>query len=274
MKRPELTQQIKDTRLDLSRNEFYNPQYPSVYPDDYECYEQIERLFDIKKENLAIGFGADEIIGRCSKLFDMNILDFNQYEMSYVYNEMNSNYNTQKALYFGNPSNKSVTVLDKSHLKNLISEYNGIVIIDEVYASFNDYKYSLRYEIEDYPNLVIIDSTSKALGLPGIRCGFGIANTKLIEQIRSIRPVHICTAESIDVLRSINKKDIKKFQEGIMTGKLYLESIFDHAECPDVPYSLLYNIGDLEHKIKGRWINNLYRVSGISKDILMCWGIN
>ena len=89
MTRPPLSDDKIDDRLDLSRNEYYNDQYPSLYPNDYACYKEIERLFDINIKNLSIGFGADEIIGRCSKLFNLEIIDGEQYEMSYVYNRIN-----------------------------------------------------------------------------------------------------------------------------------------------------------------------------------------
>jgi len=254
-----------DARIDKSKNEFINTTFNSRYPNDYECYKQISRIFNIPIQNLAIGFGSDDIIGRCFQLYNLDILDDDQYEMSYVYkNIFKSMDKICHGVYFGNPSNKNPNITSKHELIELLNDnIDRIYVIDEVYAGFNEFKYSLRFNIENYPNLIIIDSCSKSLGLPGIRCGFSIACKKLTKQIQNIRPSHICTEETINTLKQVNIKSIKKFRKNIMKNKILFEQQYDHIDCIDVPYSIITsNISELEKIYKGRNLSNGIRING------------
>lgn len=86
------------------------------------------------------------------------------------------------------------------------SQYEGIVVVDEAYVDFSD-KGSAVSLIERYPNIVVLQTLSKAFGLAGIRCGFALGAPDVIQLMNNVKApynVNSLTSEvAINALKSI-----------------------------------------------------------------------
>lgn len=102
-----------------------------------------------------------------------------------------------KLVFLCSPNNPTGNLLQREALLNLAKQCKGLVVIDEAYIDFT-MESSLSWELKQYPNLVILQTFSKAWGLAGIRLGLGIARPEVIQILDSIRPpynINSLTAE-------------------------------------------------------------------------------
>lgn len=84
----------------------------------------------------------------------------------------------------GNPTCKSIPLSDIEQIAN--SSFKGIVIVDEAYIDFSD-KGSAISLLSKYPNIVVLQTLSKAFGLAGIRCGFAIGHDDVIQLMNNVK---------------------------------------------------------------------------------------
>ncbi len=86
---------------------------------------------------------------------------------------------------FSNPCNPTSLGLSADKVRRLVSSVDALVVLDEAYMDF--YDQSLLDEVQQYDNLVILRTCSKALGLAGIRLGFAVANKTLTRALRAAK---------------------------------------------------------------------------------------
>ena len=91
-----------------------------------------------------------------------------------------------KLIFLCSPNNPSGNSLNKDAMLEIIQNFEGIVIIDEAYIDFAPGK-SLLPEIGKYPNLVILQTFSKAWGMAGIRLGMAFAAPEIIGILNKIK---------------------------------------------------------------------------------------
>jgi histidinol-phosphate aminotransferase len=82
-----------------------------------------------------------------------------------------------KIIVLCNPNNPTANHFKKAALLELIEEFPGLILIDEAYAEFGEY--SLVDKTENYDNLLILRTFSKAFGMAGLRLGYGVTNKRL-----------------------------------------------------------------------------------------------
>ena len=95
------------------------------------------------------------------------------------------NENDAKLVIFSNPCNPTSLGLKKDEVRKLIKSVNALVVLDEAYMDFWDQ--SILNEIEDYDNLIILKTCSKAYGLAALRVGFAVGNMTLINAIKAVK---------------------------------------------------------------------------------------
>jgi len=125
-------------------------------------------------------------------------------------NEMISTSNANTKLMFvcspGNPTAKAIPLSDIEALAN--SSYSGIIVVDEAYVDFSTDIPSAVQLVNKYPNIVVLQTLSKAFGLAGIRLGFAIGNDDIIQLMNNVKaPYNInkLTSEvAINALKNIN----------------------------------------------------------------------
>ena len=207
------------------------------YPDPLQqkLKIKIEKIKHISPEKIFLGNGSDEAIDLLIRAFCEpgidNILSINPtYGMYKVCADINNveyrdvllnpdfSLNVQallnavdpstKLIFLCSPNNPSGNSLNKDDIIKVITSFNGLVILDEAYIDFSSQK-SLLEEIDNYSNLVILQTFSKAWGMAGIRLGMAFASEPVINILNKIKypyNVNILTQEK--ALECLNNSEI------------------------------------------------------------------
>lgn len=92
-----------------------------------------------------------------------------------------------KILFLCSPNNPTANSFDAVKIEALLNNFNGLVVIDEAYVDFAPNE-SWITRLTDFPNLVVIQTLSKAYGLAGIRLGICAASPEIITVLNKIKP--------------------------------------------------------------------------------------
>jgi histidinol-phosphate aminotransferase len=199
--------------LDANENP-YNEPY-NRYPDPLQkvLKEKISTLKNISANKIFLGNGSDEPIDLLIRAFcepgtdniatinptygmyqvaaDTNDIEVNKVSLTADF-ELDSKQILQsvnektKLIFLCSPNNPSGNSLNKEAMLEIIQNFEGLVILDEAYIDFAPGK-SLLPEIEKYPNLVILQTFSKAWGMAGIRLGMAFASNEIISILNKIK---------------------------------------------------------------------------------------
>jgi histidinol-phosphate aminotransferase len=134
-----------------------------------------------------------------------------------------------KLLFICSPGNPTCKAIPLSEIEKVASsnQYKGLVVVDEAYVDFSD-KGSAVELVNKYPNVVVLQTLSKAFGLAGIRCGFCIGSPDVIQLMNNVKApynVNSMTSEvAINAMKSIStlEKNIASLlsQRAIVAEKL------------------------------------------------------
>ncbi len=223
--------------LDANENPFGTlNRYPDPYQSDLKS--AISKFKSIPAENIFLGNGSDEIIDLCFRIFcnpgTDKVLTFTptygMYEVSASVNDteiiripLNSNFqiDTEKAdtlfsdsnlkmIFICSPNNPTGNCMDHADIEYLIKKFRGIVIIDEAYIDFTD-KPSFSNMVNRYPNLIVMQTFSKAFGLAAVRVGMAFANHDIIKYFNKMKPPYnISTINQKAALMKLAKSDDSK----------------------------------------------------------------
>lgn len=127
------------------------------------------------------------------------------------------NSNNAAMLIFSNPCNPTSKGLTKQELRKIIKSVNSLVVLDEAYMDFWDE--SLLNEVDNYDNLIILRTASKAIGAASIRLGFAIANKTLTRALRAVKSPYNVNSVTQEIGRII-------YQD-----KTYLENVKNKLIC-------------------------------------------
>jgi histidinol-phosphate aminotransferase len=92
-----------------------------------------------------------------------------------------------KILFICSPNNPTGNAIDADKIGEILKKFKGIVVIDEAYADFSSQKSALGI-LNPYPNLVVMQTFSKAWGLAAIRLGIAYASEEIIELMNKVKP--------------------------------------------------------------------------------------
>lgn len=206
----------------LDANE--NP-YPSLYnryPDPLQMTlkERISELKNINPSQIFVGNGSDEaidlLIRACCEPNQDSILiteptygmykvcaDINAVNVQHVPllpdfkldadQVINSVSASTKIIFLCSPNNPSGNLLERGKIEKILQQVKGLVVIDEAYIDFSGDPGFIS-ELPRYPNLVILQTLSKAWGLAGIRLGLCFASEEIIHTLNKIKyPYNINT---------------------------------------------------------------------------------
>ncbi len=237
--------------LDANENSFGSPLEKNYnrYPDplQWAIKEKIAAINDAAPSEIFIGNGSDEAIDLLFRIFceprTDNILicppTYGMYEVSAEINDVsikkvNLTDNFQldlsaienavdaqtKLLFVCSPNNPTGNSFAREEILNLAKDFGGIVVVDEAYIHFSDAK-SLMSEINNFPNLVVLQTFSKAWGLAGLRVGLAFANAEIIELFNKVKPPYniseIAQNAVLDALQ--NADEVKTTIEKIITER-------------------------------------------------------
>jgi len=92
-----------------------------------------------------------------------------------------------KLLFLCSPNNPTGFSIPSTEIETILKSFDGIVIVDEAYIDFSSQK-SVVSLLSDYPNLVVCQTLSKAVGLAGIRLGMLFASEEIVSWLNKIKP--------------------------------------------------------------------------------------
>jgi len=187
------------------------------YPDPYqrELKAAISKIKGINEERIFLGNGSDEIIDLCFRVFcnpgtDKALIfppTYGMYEVSASVNDisiikvpLNSDFQIDipkvkpllsdkhlKLIFICSPNNPTANSMNHSDIEDILSEFSGIVVIDEAYIDFSN-KPSFLNLINKYPNLIVMQTFSKAFGLAGVRVGMSFTGQEIIQYFNKLKP--------------------------------------------------------------------------------------
>lgn len=115
-----------------------------------------------------------------------------------------------KIIFLCSPNNPTGNIFLKASVEKILNSFNGLVVIDEAYIDFSSEKSWLE-RLEEFPNLVITQTMSKAWGLAGVRLGICYASEEIITILNKIKaPYNINELTQKKVLERLSKfQDVK-----------------------------------------------------------------
>ncbi len=102
-------------------------------------------------------------------------------------------------------------MFSREDLASVLIDYQGVMIVDEAYIDFSDQP-SMKEWINDFPNLVVVQTLSKAYGMAGLRVGMAIANVEWISALNTIKPPYnvssLVQETALELMKSTDWKTI------------------------------------------------------------------
>ena len=109
-----------------------------------------------------------------------------------------------RLIFICSPNNPTGNSINRSDVEIILNNFDGIVVIDEAYINYSKQR-SFIPELTEYPNLVVMQTLSKAWGLAGLRLGMAYASQPIIELMNKVKyPYNINTATQLLVLDALN----------------------------------------------------------------------
>lgn len=204
--------------LDANENSLGSPlkvwynRYPD--PHQYELKKEISAIKGIAPEQIFLGNGSDEAIDLLYRCFchpgkdnviicpptygmyevSANINDvelrkaplLDDFQLDLVHLENLVDENT-KLIWICSPNNPTGNIIHREDIEVVLNNFSGLVVIDEAYINFARQK-SFIQELSEYPNLVVLQTFSKAWGLAGLRLGLAFASPEIIGLMNKVKP--------------------------------------------------------------------------------------
>ncbi len=200
--------------LDANESPFQNGvnRYPD--PQQRNLKAILAKRKDVEVKNLFLGNGSDEVIDLLLRAFcepkeDTIITLPPTYGMYKVLASINNVDNKEvlltpdlqpevdkilgtadektKMVFICSPNNPTGNCFSREKIVRLLNDFSGLVVIDEAYIDFSE-SGSWVSQLSRYPNLVIIQTLSKAYGMAGIRLGICMASAEIIAILNKIKP--------------------------------------------------------------------------------------
>jgi histidinol-phosphate aminotransferase len=223
----------------LDANESPNPSPYNRYPDPLqkELKSKISSIKKVTPENIFLGNGSDEPIDLLFRAFCEPGIDnvvipqptYGMYSVSANINNIeikqvsltpdfdldvtaikNCWDNNSKLLFLCSPNNPSGNLLSREKIIELVNSFHGLVIVDEAYIDFTNQP-SFSQRLNEFNNLVILQTLSKAWGLAAIRLGMCFANKAIIQVLNKIKsPYNISILTQQIALKELEMEDRKE----------------------------------------------------------------
>jgi histidinol-phosphate aminotransferase len=198
--------------LDANENPFDHKNL-NRYPDPYQrkLKQKISKLKGVKEPSIFLGNGSDEAIDLLIRAFceprtDSILIFTPTYGMYQIAADINAvetievslkddfQIDVEKALevnakltFICSPNNPTGNDMNTEAVETILRISEGLVIVDEAYIDFSK-RESWTKRLEEFPNLVVLQTFSKAYGLAAIRLGMAFANEVIIEILNKIKP--------------------------------------------------------------------------------------
>ncbi|WP_286735736.1 MULTISPECIES: histidinol-phosphate transaminase [Sphingobacterium] len=224
--------------IDANENPFGSPLNHDYnrYPDplQHQVKAKLSKIKGVPSEHIFLGNGSDEAIdilyrAFCTPGVDNVILvppTYGMYEVSANINDvafkkvnLTADYQLDldgiasaidahtKLIFICSPNNPTGNSIRRQDIETILNNFQGLVVVDEAYINFSAVK-SFTQELAEYPNLVVLQTLSKAWGLAALRLGMAFASKEIIAVYNKIKPPYNINQATQDiVLEALDQVD-------------------------------------------------------------------
>lgn len=230
-----------DIFLDANENSLGSPllKWYNRYPDPLamKVKEKITAIKGVPAQHIFLGNGSDEAIDIIYRVFCEPGVDnvittpptYGMYEVSAKINNIKLKKISltpdfqldleaieeaidpfTKVIWLCSPNNPTGNTLHRADVEMILNNFDGIVVIDEAYINFSRHR-SFIPDLADYPNLIILQTLSKAWGLAALRVGMAFASQEIISLMNKVKPPYNISeaaqelaAKALDNIEDVN----------------------------------------------------------------------
>ena len=248
---------VAEVFMDANESPFDNGynRYPD--PSQARLKRRIAEIKGVDVQNIFVGNGSDEAIDLCFRIFCNPGLDnaiaiapsYGMYSTCAAVNDvemrevlLNDDFslpverlldaadNNSKLLFICSPNNPTGNVFPREEIERILQEFDGMVVLDEAYIDFADEPGMLR-SLENWPNLIILQTLSKAWGMAGLRAGLAFASNyvmRLFAQVKYPYNINVATLSAVEKLLKAGVDDRVKL---IKEQRAFMEQKLSGMEC-------------------------------------------
>ena len=246
------------TFLDANENPFETGL--NRYPDPQQ--EKLKAALAVSKKvnpgNILLGNGSDEVLdlilrafcepkqdnvitlpptyGMYKVLADLNAVEDREVELQENFEPdveqiLQKSDSATKIIFLCSPNNPTGNSFSVEAIQELFRKFGGLIVIDEAYIDFSENE-GFMGRLEEFPNLVITQTFSKAYGLAGIRLGICYASEEITEIVHKIKPPYnvneLSQQKAMERLR--NQQEVQLEIEKILVQRKFLEKKLSEIE--------------------------------------------
>src|SRR5579871_4363524 len=166
------------------------PQHIFLGNGSDECIDLLYRAFCIPgKDNVIINpptYGMYEVSAHINDIEVRQAVLLDDFQLDLVHLENLVDEHT-KIIWICSPNNPTANSMHRQDIEIVLNNFPGLVVIDEAYINFSRHR-SFIQELTEYPNLVVLQTMSKAWGLAGLRMGMAFASEAIIDVYNKVKP--------------------------------------------------------------------------------------
>jgi len=227
---PAAREYLKSQKVDLNG-------YPNTYSDGLR--DALADLYGLERENFVVGSGSDEMLDVSFKTFtewgDECIVPFPSYTLYDYFASMNGGRSVSsdltedfqlnvdeivgskgKIAILSTPNNPTGNSFKQKDIEEILTRFKGIVIVDEAYGEYSDL--SMIPRINEFDNLIVLRTFSKAYALAAMRVGYAISNLDIADMMNSVKiPYSLNSLSEGAAVAAVKDQDfIRKSKEMIV----------------------------------------------------------
>ncbi len=269
--------------LDANENPYGAPY--NRYPDPRQTAlkEKISKIKGVPANQIMLGNGSDEPIDLIYRIFcepgvdnvvaieptygmygvcaDVNNVEYRRIELDEKFDINGRNTITAvdehtKVMWFCSPNNPTGNLLTRNKMAFMCYNFPGIVVIDEAYVDFSSQESWLK-TLNQFPNLIVLQTFSKAWGMASVRCGMAFASPAIIELFNKVKyPYNINLLTQQFVSERLDHIDDMKAQvKEILAERSRMAEELQKLDCVETVYPseanfLLVKVDDANARYK------------------------
>ena len=245
--------------IDANENPYDTPY--NRYPDPLQLQvkEKISALKGVSVENIFLGVGSDEPIDLLYRIFcepqkdnvvaleptygmyavcaDINNVEYRTVSLKENYqfsadDLLAATDENSKIIWLCSPNNPTGNALETAEIEKVLKNFSGIVAVDEAYIDFSSQPSFLKV-LKEYPNMVVLQTFSKAWGSAGVRLGMAFASEDIIKIFNKVKyPYNVNVLTQRYAIKLLdNFSQVEKKVKAILKNREKLEKQLVKIKC-------------------------------------------
>ncbi len=227
------------------------------YPDPHQkaLKAQIATLKGIAADNIFIGNGSDEAIDVLMRVFCEPRVDnvvaiapsYGMYKVAAAINDVEMREvqlgkefslpvdellaavdEHTKMMFLCSPNNPTGNAFEREQIMRLVEAFDGVVVVDEAYIDFADVE-SLRSEVVSHPNLVVLQTMSKAWAMAGLRVGLALADSRVVELMSEVKYPYNINVATMQIVSELLREQIDDKVQQIKQQRAIVEQTLSES---------------------------------------------